>query len=249
MIDFIKSFLISPFGLGLLLLVASILLAKRVPERSRLLARISLAIFWIAAAPYPSNLLRGHVEVPRAPLPRDEPVDAIMVLGGGLRSMSEDPEGVDLGAAGDRVIAASRLHRYGVAPWVISTGGRKRMERSEAAAMATLLEEWGVPGDAILIEDGSHNTRENCLLSFEVAKPLGIRRIALVTSALHMRRATAACRKVGFDVIPAATDWESEELPFFAWESWIPTPVTMERTHRALHELVGSLYYAFRSWS
>ncbi|MDJ0789027.1 MAG: YdcF family protein [Myxococcota bacterium] len=248
MLDFVKSFLVSPFGIAFLLLLGSVVLGGRMPARSRQLAAVSLAIFWIAAAPYPSNLLHRLVEGPHKPLPRDEAVDAIMVLGGGLQSTGKDSQGVDLGSAGDRVIAASRLYREGVAERVISTGGRKRDERSEAEGMASLLEEWGVPPESILIEDASHNTRENCVFSLEIAKPLGIERVALVTSALHMRRASAACRKAGFDVVPAPTDWEFQSPEALDWESWIPTPVMLERTHRAVHEVVGSLYYALRSW-
>ena len=57
------------------------------------------------------------------------------------------------------------------------------------------------------METGSINTRENALDSYGLLAPRGIRRIILVTSALHMPRAAVAFRKAGFDVIPAPADF------------------------------------------
>ena len=54
--------------------------------------------------------------------------------------------------------------------------------------MARLLEEWNIPSTAIQIEGGSINTHDNAVLSYQILAPRGVRRILLVTSAMHMPR-------------------------------------------------------------
>jgi uncharacterized SAM-binding protein YcdF (DUF218 family) len=64
--------------------------------------------------------------------------------------------------------------------------------------MSGMLQEWGVPKDAILMEGASENTRQNATMSYETLAPRGIHKILLVTSAMHMPRAAAVFRKAGF---------------------------------------------------
>jgi uncharacterized SAM-binding protein YcdF (DUF218 family) len=75
--------------------------------------------------------------------------------------------------------------------------------------MARLLEEWNIPSTGVQIEGGSIDTHENAIRSYQVLAPLGIRRILLVTSAMHMPRAAGAFRKAGFEVIAAPADFRT----------------------------------------
>jgi uncharacterized SAM-binding protein YcdF (DUF218 family) len=115
--------------------------------------------------------------------------------------------------------------------------------------MSALMQEWGVPAEAILVEDRSLNTRENALFSFELLRARQIRRILLVTSATHMPRAAAVFRKAGFEVIPAPADfvtgWTSLDLPL----DWWPGADALEKSDQAIKEWLGLWIYRLRGWA
>jgi uncharacterized SAM-binding protein YcdF (DUF218 family) len=113
--------------------------------------------------------------------------------------------------------------------------------------MSGLLQEWGLPASAILTEDHSVNTHENATMSFELLSARKIRKIILVTSAIHMPRAVATFRKAGFEVVPAPADfytgWDGDDL------SWIPSSDNLDNTESAMREWVGLWVYRQRGWA
>src|SRR5208283_2573709 len=147
----------------------------------------------------------------------------------------------------DRILHALRLYRAGKAPIVLCSGGGGRAA-PEAMVMSRLLQEWGVPSEAILLEDQSLNTRENALLSYPVLSTRSIRHILLVTSAMHMQRAAAVFRKAGFEVTPAPADfrtgWGQGDGGFLDWLSgWLPQASNLQWSDKALTEWIGLLVY------
>ena len=126
---------------------------------------------------------------------------AIVVLGGSYHLAS------NISNPSDRLTYAVQLYRAGKAPIVMCSGGQRSPGTEvEAEVMNRLLHEWGVPSEAILTEEQSRNTRGNAVFSNLVLQAKGIRRILLVTTVIHMPRAAAAFRKVGFEVTPAPID-------------------------------------------
>ena len=76
---------------------------------------------------------------------------------------------------------AAQLYHQGYADRVLFTGGLGRNTRgllpeTEAARFARVAEECGVPGDAILREDRSTNTKENILFTRDLLTQLGLPR-------------------------------------------------------------------------
>lgn len=74
---------------------------------------------------------------------------------------------------------AAQLYRDGFAPWVLFTGGLGRntaglLKLSEAESFAGTAMECGVPGDRILLEPRSANTRENIEFTRELLEARGI---------------------------------------------------------------------------
>jgi len=153
----------------------------------------------------------------------------------------------------DRLLRAYRLYRAGKAPLIVCSGGNNplgvRAEEPESVAMSQLLEEWGAPASAVEVETGSINTRENALDSYGLLAPRGIRRIILVTSALHMPRAAVAFRKAGFDVIPAPADFVTGWGEPGPLDRALPGLKNMEGSVRALHEWLGLWAYRLRGWA
>ena len=109
----------------------------------------------------------------------------------------------------------------------------------ESSVMAELLQQLGVPAAAILQETRSRTTRENRDFSLPILQANGIRRILLVTSALHMPRALALFRATALDVIPAPTDFEIHTPDNTHPLRWLPDAQALADGSRAFKEYLG----------
>lgn len=113
--------------------------------------------------------------------------DAALLLGGPPYSMPE------------RAQAAAALYLAGRVPRIIPTGGVKwdtdKGHMSEAEYMALLLEEAGVPREAIILENEATTTRENMVYgTVQLERSLRMRgsyRVYIVSSPCHIRRSVA----------------------------------------------------------
>lgn len=241
---------LDPFVLALLLLAGAVAL-----RRVRLGLSIAALILIVAFSSYPvSDWLVGSLETQNpdpgiAPLPAAQ---AIVVLGGSAHGPSGRHAASRILNPSDRLLVALRLYHSGKAPLVLCSGGNLPLlsqpgELPEAEVMRGLLEEWGVPTGAILTEGGSLNTRENATGSYSVLSSRGVRRILLVTSAMHMPRAAAVFRSAGFEVIPAPADfrtgWGHNPL------DWIPSAGNLIDSSQALRERLGLWVYRLRGWA
>ena len=241
-----------PLGMTVLLGLAAIVLAATGRRRTGLgLAVASLAVLWIASTPGFSYVLRGTLEQDWKPLPPQEraKADAVVVLGGGLRSTNHGTR-LNLGASADRVLYAAELYHAGRAPLVIASGGAAKwlgIDHPEAAGTARLLVRLGVPEAAIRAEAESRTTRENALFTARLMERLELEGILLVTSALHMRRAEATFRRLGLQVIPAPTDFETLGRDASVMD-WIPDAGALEASSRAMKEYFGYVVYDWRGW-
>ncbi len=110
--------------------------------------------------------------------------DAIVVAGCRVQ-----PDGTPSEALQRRAEAAAALWHAGVAPVVVTTGGRAPGRSvSEADAAATVLHRAGVPDAAIVRESASTSTVENAECT---ARDTGARRVVVVTDDYHVPRARA----------------------------------------------------------
>ncbi len=110
------------------------------------------------------------------------PADAIVVLGG-------DWQG--------RIQQGIRLYREGWAPLLLVTGGMAIAPgRVQADYLAEVARRAGVPSQAILTQRESRSTWEDAALTVGLARERGWRRVLLVTSDWHSRRAAMVFRRV-----------------------------------------------------
>ncbi len=112
--------------------------------------------------------------------------------------------------------------------------------------MAELLEFMGVPAENMLLEPASSNTWENGAKTLPLLQARGIRRILLVTSAYHMRRAQAVFERLGLEVIPAATGYQLVKRADSVLD-WLPQADALEMSTRGLKEHLGWAVYAARA--
>lgn len=247
--------LFDPFFVALLLAIASLLLWKKRRLAWGLLLA-SVGILLVLSAPPVSLALARSLEgqFPDVDVAQVAPAQALVVLGGTIRMPSGQHHASGITEPSDRLLKCFRLYRAGKAPLIVCSGGNNPVGKiagvpPEAEGMEQLLEEWGVPQSAIEVENGSINTHENALLSYRLLAPRGITRIILVTSALHMPRAAAAFRKVGFAVTPAPADFHTGWGTPPAFERWIPSVNSIRESERDLREWSGIWVYRWRGWA
>lgn len=176
----------------------------------------------------------------------------IVVLGGGIGGVAAPRLLPDLSSAADRVWHGARLFLAGKAPTVLVSGGRLAWQSEqppEAEAMLAFLRDLGVPVEHVLLEGRSGTTRGNALETRQLADELGLSRMLLVTSALHMPRAVAAFRAVGLDVIPAPTDYEVVARRQLVLLDLLPDAGALSSSSRAMKEYLGMLVYWVRGWA
>ena len=254
--------LIYPAGLTCVLLVIALVLRRRERRVDRWIAA-ALLIIALSGNRIVSIILVQSLEwrVPPLPIEHVKPADAIVVLGGCTQEGQAPRPTHEIGEAGDRLLYAAHLYRKGLAPYVVVSGGYGPLynpgELSEAAVMAELLSSLGVPQDVIVLEERSHNTYENAVYTYPILASHGWQRIILVTSALHMPRASAVFHRFDLDIQPAPTDYlvtysdwafYTQPDPAVQLMNLFPKAEYMEMTEKAMKEYVGLLIYALRGW-
>lgn len=170
---------------------------------------------------------------------------AIVVLGGSRISAAPEYGGLDLPSAISlqRLQYAAYLQRQTGLPILVSGGQPDGAAISEAAIMARVLrQDFFVPVQ--WLESQSNNTAENARYSARILRQAGVKRILLVTDALHMPRATTAFQQAGLQVTPAATIFLSTIRPTVV--DYLPRSVWLQRSSYALHEWCGIAWYHVR---
>ena len=252
--------LIYPAALSCLLLLAALLLRKHARWRTGLIVA-ALLLVWLSGNRFVAMAAARSLEWRTPPLAAGAQGDVIVVLGGSTREGVAPRPTNEVDEAGDRLIYAMRLWKAGAAPKILVSGGRVEVlgpaGKSEAAVMAELLEAIGVPRDAILLEEEARNTWENATYAQAILKAQGLERVLLVTSALHMPRASAIFRKLDVDVIPAPTDYLVTEADYAFYLrpqlsvqvfNLVPSADDMWLTTLALREWIGIATYRLRGW-
>ena len=136
------------------------------------------------------------------PLIRRDPVgsgvDAIAALSAGLT-----PDGRMRSESLDRLLSAISLQRSGVGPFLMVSRERVRINNQPMSDSADLADIVGLTGTtpAVTFVDSIFTTRTEALQMKRIADARGWRRIAVVTSPLHSRRACATFEAVGFQVV------------------------------------------------
>mgnify|MGYP001263960147 CR=1 FL=1 len=243
--------LIYPFSLILWLLVLGFLfLLLRRGKLAGVCLSLALAILLVCGSPLSGEFLRRH-EQQFLPVAIDQSpgADAIVLLGGDV-GLPLKPR-IESEIGGNRVVHAYRLYRAGKAELIVISGGNvfpQENLQGEAFYTAALLQDWGVPQNAILIEDKSRNTYENALNTKNLLNSRDIDTVLLVTSAFHMSRALATFKTAGLNAIPSPTGYSVVGYSRPKILDWIPSLQNLGRMQAVIREKLGILVYRFRGW-
>ena len=225
--------LLYPLGLGLVLQLLGLATAPKGPGRWRQaslwLSGTGFGLIWVCAMPLTSRQLIWGLEersaaLTPAVLPR---ADAVVVLGGGLRPALPPRQGVEVAEGGDRLLRGVQLVRRGLAPLLVTSGGRVSFTGKDPA-----------PPEAFWARD--------------LAQELGL----LVTSAFHMPRSLATFRqRSGLTVVPVACDYQLPGRAHYGkptagntLKSLLPEAEALYLSSLALKEHLGLAVYRLRGW-
>ena len=166
-------------------------------------------------------------------------VDAVVVLSSGIASNGGlADQGVDRLLAGLELMHAGKAPRLVTTRAVRETHGRLLTTVAAQQRVVGLVDvpKWDIVGDV-------KTTRDEAVQSAALLLPAGARRIAVVTSPTHTRRACATFAKVGFTVTCVA-----------AFEHTLPTWHPDEFDERLasfrayVHERLGMVKYSWDGW-
>lgn len=247
-----RSLILPPASLFLLIL-AGLAMWRRWPRTGRAFAGAGVAALALLSMTGVADLFIRPLERMTRPLhaPERTGAQAIVVLAAGrLRNAPEyGNRDIPDHTALARLRYAAHLQRRTGLPVLVSggtVGTPMAGERpySLADAMATALrEDFGVP--VRWVEARSRDTAENAAFSAAMLRADRVRRVLLVTDAMHMARSRAAFERAGLEVVEAPTMFFSGQAR--SVHAWIPSAEGLRRSWYAMYELIGSVWYRLRS--
>ncbi|MEN2986250.1 MAG: YdcF family protein [Thermodesulfovibrionaceae bacterium] len=158
-----------------------------------------------------------------------------MIVGGGSYGsgfMKEDTL--------NRVIAGYFIYKKIKKPIIVSGGGGVF---SDAKLMAHFLKEVGVPEKDIIEEDKSRNTAENAIYVSKICKEREYKKIVLVTSGYHIRRAVKLFKNERLEIIPYPAD--SKIDGDYTIYSFLPKYTVFANSVKALREYIAIIFSCF----
>lgn len=152
----------------------------------------------------------------------------------------------------DRFIAGIELYRAEKAKNLIFTGGINPFYKNLPPEGDIYINEavsMGIPREDIFTTNEVFNTfQEAKEIRKLLYKKINSRRkrIILVTSAFHMRRAKGIFEREGIDVIPYPVDFKSSKSLYPSLRNplkWIPNVHYLAKSSSAIREIIGRIFY------
>jgi uncharacterized SAM-binding protein YcdF (DUF218 family) len=202
----------------------------------------SLALY-AAATPTLSSYLLARVEAALPPEVDFTGAQAIVVLGGDVRTGN----GVIPDRLGplslERIVLAAQAYRRLHLPVVVSGGRVGRAHQTEAELMqAALAADFAISG--VRKEGQSHTTWENAVDTAQLLRPDHLTTVVLVSQSWHLPRAIWAFERVGLRVLP----WPAPRTArhFRRVGDYLPSIAGLRDSFYGLHEIIGTVYYRLR---
>ncbi|ATQ75516.1 hypothetical protein CR152_14050 [Massilia violaceinigra] len=241
MIDILVRVLLVPPMSLIVLILAGYALRRRWPRCGRAVSGVGWATLLVLSTNAGSLLLVRPLEGLTAPLAdaRASGAQAIVVLAAG--NVHAAPEyGADIPdeVALVRLRYAARLQHATGLPLLVS-GGNGEPEKGippKASTMARALRE-DFRTAVTWTEERSADTTQNAACSAAILKAAGVRRVLLVTHAMHMPRAERAFVAAGLEVVPAPTMFYARSA--LSPLMFVPGWSGMFRSYYATHEWIG----------
>ena len=237
------AFLIKPICWVFILLISALIFKTK---RKKLLI-YTISIFWVFSNGFLADSCARLWETPRyAPT---EIYDVGIVLGG-IADYDKITKAHNFNKHADRIMDAQQLYHQRKIKKILISGGNGMLLNDgyiEANAIRDYLLLNQIPGDDILIENTSRNTKKNAFNSAEILRkeyPKG--KFLLITSANHMRRAQFCFAKAGIITQAFPTDCTTSYTNFGVEYMFLPRVNALEVWETLIHEWIGYTVYKIK---
>ena len=242
----VLDFALSPINWIIILLMIGVFLKKNIRlKKISLIASVSLLLLF--TNPFIANQVMNKYEMQGVTYKEMTKVyDAGIVLGGFMSYYNSELKTLSFGEAVDRLMEGLMLYRKGKIKKIIISGGSGYLikdERESKLAKDFLVNYCLVPENDILIDATSKNTRENAINTKKIIDSLSIKSSLLITSAIHMRRASACFNKAGINSEPYCVDQYSGKQDYYPTSLIVPNLQNIHKWDMLFHEWIGLLTY------
>jgi len=239
---------ILPVFLSPLFLVLAILTVGLVFRRRTWLISGACLLYCLSLPIVSETLLWARQQRLERLLPADAPSsEAIVVLGQGMSWVYTKGGFVPDWGDPDRFFGGVELILANKAPQLVFTGGKLPWDpagETEGDVLKRYALMMQVPADKIAITETVVNTAQEAVAVRKLLGP-NQKKIILVTSAFHMRRAKWLFEEAGFEVFAYPVDLSGQTVEI-SWQSFLPNPWALATIHTVAREFWGLLYYRVR---
>lgn len=232
----------------IIIILAGSFLVK--PERLKsILRRIGFALLLFFTNPLIVNGLLYWWEVKPIPYQQINRTYHYGVVLTGIADLERIPDDrIHFNASVDRINHTIELYKKGLIEEILISGGSGsllKQELKEAPKLKEYAIASGVPADKISIEGDSRNTHENAVNTVQFLKEKNLEKdtFLLITSAFHMRRASASFDKEAASFVPFTTGYISRPLDYTPDELFIPSLDALSLWHLLIREWFGMAAY------
>jgi len=245
--------LFEPLGLVWITLIGyAVWLYRRSRQRECALVGGLAGFIWLVGATPLTALMLASLERPYAGLDFDRipQADAVVLLGGGSTASPHEASGMHLTETGDRVLMAYELMLARKAPRLLIGGGTLEEGDVQILLSESTLK-WFANGkvarEKLIALPHSRNTFDEAVHTRNIAATNGWKRILLVTSAAHMRRAAATFRTQGLEVFEVPCNFQTLAGQYGNYAVTLaPRTDGFDKFSNFLHEELGWIYYRLR---
>ena len=171
--------------------------------------------------------------------------DVGIVLGG-VADFDKKSNLLNFNNYSDRLFFAKKLFLNEKINKILFSGGNGELfsnDYIEAIEMKKFLIKNSINENDILIETKSRNTIENIKNSIEICKENEFKKILLITSSAHMRRALLCCEKNNFNVDYFCTDRTKSYRVWKLKQIFLPQNQFIKKWEELIHEVIGYIAY------
>jgi len=240
----LKSFLDPLFIVFILLVMAFVFLWRAASKKTGALVLLLAIVFLYAAsiAPVANYLCHGlEKDYIGKKISEDENLDVIVVLGGGSYDIHYANYTYPSASTVVRLLYAVDYYRKNPSKYFLCSGkGPGRI--SEAEMMAHLAASLGVPKEKIKVDARSANTWQSAAETHKIF-PQKETRIALVTSAFHMKRSEREFKKYFEHVLPLPGGYLYSSSMGPVLVRYIPQTNELHKTQNAFVEMIANISY------
>ncbi|MCF0059040.1 YdcF family protein [Dyadobacter sp. CY356] len=237
-----------PFSISLILILYGLMTKKA--RRKRIAVIFAFVILYLISNSFLINKAFNWWEYKPVNISEvKKTYDVGILLTGGMISTPDlTIDHPDFGPHADRFLQAYLLYKNGKIRKILITGASPKdfvdAGKSEVQQVSTLLIQWGVKPEDILLEPNAKNTRENAVYSEKIlhSKFPG-KSYILITSSFHLRRALACFKKAGVSADVFPTDFYGGTGSTKIKDMIIPDPEVVGYSQPLFREWVGIIIY------